>query len=425
MSLDNIFTDVINIINNYKLFTTDNLTELTESITDLIREYIISNIFDIIYPEFDKKLTKYIYDIFIIQILHLFDHDTRYRVKFKLIKLILSIKKQMYSNIIPPRSYKNSFIRNINYNDNYINHISEKINILQNTYQPSQRSEEWYIFRHSLLTASSIWKVFGTQATQNQLIYEKCKPYIVFGQISTTSSLHWGQKYEPVSIEFYKNLYNTDIGDFGCIKHPNYSYIGASPDGININSTNKLFGRMLEIKNVVSRVINGIPKLEYWIQMQIQMETCNLNECDFLETKFIEYESEEQFLNDGTYTFTNNDKLKGRIILFNFNGAPYYEYAPLYYTLEQYNEWEKTILEKNTDKEWIQNIFWKLETYSNILVLRNKLWFNTTISIIESFWNTIIRERINGYEHRAPNQKKRTRNDIFTNKCYISIDKLL
>ena len=45
---------------------------------------------------------------------------------------------------------------------------------------------------------------------------------------------------------------------------------------------------MLEIKNIVNREINGIPKKEYWIQMQLQMEVCDLGECDFLETRFKE-----------------------------------------------------------------------------------------------------------------------------------------
>ena len=43
-------------------------------------------------------------------------------------------------------------------------------------------------------------------------------------------------------------------------------FLGASPDGINTNNRTSLFGRMLEIKNVVSREINGIPKEDYWIQ---------------------------------------------------------------------------------------------------------------------------------------------------------------
>ena len=45
-------------------------------------------------------------------------------------------------------------------------------------------------------------------------------------------------------------------------------HLGASPDGINTDKTSQLYGRMLEIKNIVNREINGIPKSEYWIQMQ-------------------------------------------------------------------------------------------------------------------------------------------------------------
>jgi hypothetical protein len=52
---------------------------------------------------------------------------------------------------------------------------------------------------------------------------------------------------------------------------------------------------MLEIKNVVNREINGIPIEEYWIQTQLQMQVCDCDECDFLETSFKEYEDEDAF----------------------------------------------------------------------------------------------------------------------------------
>ena len=425
--IKNIKSYLIFMINKYKLLTDNDLNELIESIIELSNDYIINNIIDIIYPDFDKKFSNYIYTIFVIQILHLFDITVKKTIKIKLCRLISVIKKHLYNILIPTRSYKNSFIRKIKLN---LNHINEKINILQNTPQPNQRSDEWYVFRHNLLTASSIWKVFGTQCTQNQLIYEKCKDQTIYGQASISSPLHWGQKYEPISTEFYKKLYNTEIGDFGCIKHPKYPFIGASPDGININKNNKRYGRMLEIKNVVSREINGIPKMEYWIQMQIQMETCDLNECDFLETKFIEYESEEEFLNDGSYTLSADNKVKGRFVLFTINGKYHYEYPPLYCTQEIYDEWEKYILDKHyndDNSEWIQNIFWKLEKYSNILVLRNKLWFKNSIPQIEKLWNTIVDERITGYQHRMPNLKKRTNTTkntgLIANKCYLLVEK--
>ena len=52
---------------------------------------------------------------------------------------------------------------------------------------------------------------------------------------------------------------------------------------------------MVEIKNIVNREITGRPKEEYWIQTQIQMEVCDLDECDFVETRFKEYDSKEDY----------------------------------------------------------------------------------------------------------------------------------
>ena len=127
-------------------------------------------------------------------------------------------------------------------------------------------------------------------------IVGKCKPIDKkkYNGVNTESAFHFGHKFEPLSTNFYEFLYNTKIGEFGCIRHDKYNIIGASPDGINILKKNKRFGRLLEIKNPKSRVITGIPKKEYWVQMQIQMEVWNLNECDFLETKFEEYKNEEE-----------------------------------------------------------------------------------------------------------------------------------
>ena len=422
MYFNNMVDEILKVLKKYQIFTNKELAELNESITITLTEYINNNINDIIYPDFDKKLNNYVYKLHLLQLGHLYDMNIKCRVEYKIYELIKQIKAQIYTTLIPPRSYKYSFVRNIIPN---IEHLTEKINLLKEIPQPDQRTEEWYIFRHNLLTASSLWKVMKSEATRNQLIYEKCKPYNIYSNTPINSPLHWGQKYEPVSVELYKKLYNTEISDFGCIKHPKYSFIGASPDGINSDKNNARYGRMLEIKNIFNREITGIPKFEYWIQMQIQMETCDLNECDFLETKFTEYDSEEAFNNDGNFTYTEDNKLKGRIIHFSLNGKIHYEYAPLYITKEEYDIWEKYTLDKNSDKEWIQNLFWKLEKYSNILVLRNKLWFNNILPQIDNLWNIITNERLTGFEHRAPNKRKRSVNsELITNKCYINIEKL-
>ena len=177
---------------------------------------------------------------------------------------------------------------------------------IENKPQPEQRTKEWYEFRQNLITASNAWKALKSQATINQLIVEKCKQIDVskYDSINTSTPMHHGNKYEELSIMFYEKKYKTKIKDYGCIKHDKFDFIGASPDGINVDKTSLRYGRMLEIKNPTSRELTGIPKEDYWIQMQLQMETCNLNECDFLETVFKEYESKDEFMEDGTFTYS-------------------------------------------------------------------------------------------------------------------------
>jgi hypothetical protein len=205
----------------------------------------------------------------------------------------------------------------------------------------------------------------------------------------------------------YEKKYDTIIESFGCIQHKEYNFLGASPDGINIKQDSILFGRMLEIKNVVSRIINGIPKKEYWIQMQLQMECCDLDETDFLETKFIEYEYEDDFNNDGNFYLSNDNKQKGTLLLFYKNSNPYYEYQPLdILNLNDYNIWFDNMIDKNNDKTFIEKIFWKLDIFSCVLIKRNKLWFKENIEKMKTLWNTILIERQTGeFINRIPQKR--------------------
>ena len=306
---------------------------------------------------------------------------------------------------------------------NKIDKIRKKIEFLDSVYQPEQRTPEWYQHRHGLITASSVWKVFGSQSTQNQLIYEKCAPIDVekYNKVNTESPLHWGQKYEQLSKDLYEMLNGTKIREFGCIKHPNpeYYFIGASPDGINVCPLSRLYGRMLEIKNVVSREITGTPKEDYWIQMQIQMEVCRLPECDFLETKFLEYEDEHAFDSDSNkendeikWNYNVEGKRRGVIVYFIKNDKPFYEYAPLTITSKsQFDQWFEKMMQSYDGITWIKNIYWRLEVYSCVLVLRDKVWFNGAIPKIQELWKTVEIEKITGYEHRAPKRRIVKKND--------------
>lgn len=144
--------------------------------------------------------------------------------------------------------------------------------------------------------------------------------------------------------------------------------------------------------------------------MQLQMETCDLNECDFLETRFIEYENELTFLSDSDSSlFTSrNGERKGIILYFhnNITGSPLYIYTPLNMSHSEYEKWSDTLIEEmiteNTELTWVRHIYWRLDEMSCILVTRNQKWFNDVVSIMSNFWDIIEKERITGYEHRAP-----------------------
>lgn len=139
--------------------------------------------------------------------------------------------------------------------------------------------------------------------------------------------------------------------------------------------------------------------------MQLQMETCNLNECDFLETVFKEYEDEDDFMNDGDFQYSENGEVKGVIVYFIKNQKPHYEYAPLYCSNAEFDIWFDRIMEENSELTWVQNIYWRLEDISCVLVLRNKTWCQYAIPHISNVWDIIVKERETGYEHRMPKKK--------------------
>lgn len=379
------------------------------------------NFEDIFYENLKELCKIFIEHYYSIVIDDTNDNDIEYDNLFD--SIWVNVCKVFYKNIIPKRSYNTTFIRNQNINKSKLN---EKIELLRNIPQPEQRTEEWYSMRYNLITASNAYKCFENNNQRNSIIYEKCKPYeikTVNSFANLNSPMHWGQKFEPLSVTIYEKRFNTTIEDFGCIPHDKYKFLGASPDGINIDMNNNRFGRMLEVKNIVNRDIIDQPKKEYWVQMQLQMEVCNLNECDFLETRFKEYDNYDDFKSDGTFTRTSCDLEKGVIILFIKNELPVYEYSPIGLCEEDYILWEKHIMDLHQNNEFISINYWYLHEFSCKLVLRNKKWFNDNISAIKHTWDIIEHDRINGYEHRAPQKRiKKDAKNTNIQGCLININ---
>jgi len=92
------------------------------------------------------------------------------------------------------------------------------------------------------------------------------------------------------------------------------------------------------------------------------------------------------------------------------NNTPVYVFKPLYLNDDD----EETIWEEDTiqakEREglrWNTNIYWKLQVFSCVLVLRNKFWFESALPQVRELWNTIEYERANGYSHRAPKSRNK------------------
>ena len=97
------------------------------------------------------------------------------------------------------------------------------------------------------------------------------------------------------------------------------------------------------------------------------------------------------------------------------DGNPFYVYKPLR-MIQQYFEdtWlnEKIEEQQKCGRCWIKNIFWKLEEYSCVLVLRNLIWFQENIGAIEKLWNTVLKERENGeWINRCPQKRVKKEKD--------------
>lgn len=405
----NTFDEIIQDIHAY--CNEDEQMDLIEQVTHALDEYVMEHIHSYASPKFDTLFDVALENIVveIIDATGVFnDEDIHYDT---LIDTICYKAKQIYFCVRPKRSHRTNALLKTQPDEDK-KHLHEKIKKLEriNNSLPEQRTEEWYQMRYNLLSASSIWKTLDSQCNINAIIYEKCKPLQTekYNNTNTNTPFHWGQKYEPVSQMYYEHAYDATITEYGCIPHTKYSFLGASPDGINTKLTSSRFGRMLEIKNIVNREITGIPKKEYWIQTQLQMECCDLNECDFLECKFNEYETEDEFNADGDFQYTSNGNYKGIILQFSKDNKPLYEYMPFNATIQEYEEWYEAIMEKHSELTWLANIYWRLDEISCVLIERNTEWFQSVVNTFESVWKQIEIERETGYEHRKPNKRTKT-----------------
>lgn len=274
--------------------------------------------------------------------------------------------------------------------ENIISSNQEQIEKVKLIPQHEQRSLGWYKMRENMLTASSIACIIDKNPYQTRTKYlaEKCGFIEGFKGGPATE---WGVKYEPVATEVYSHIYNKKVYEFGLIPHPVYNFIGASPDGITED------GIMLEIKVPPTRAITGKPPIYYWVQMQIQMEVCDLDLCHFTELKIVEYPDEMLFWADSDenqHWKSHNGEYKGAVIIYYDTEINKNEYihCPIEYTYESLTDFIDNVKQEYNKKENMvfSNVsYHKVETISIIPIERDKKWFNDNIQNFTDFYKEI------------------------------------
>ena len=301
--------------------------------------------------------------------------------------------------------------------------IIEKLKELKELKLPDQRSEEWYKIRESILTASSLADAIGEGhfCTKEDLLLQKCGG--PRGEVPF-EIVEWGVKYEPVATSFYEKLNDLTVLEFGLVPHPEFKIFGASPDGIcDIDSPPDYIGRMLEIKCPPKRNFTDEVPRHYWMQMQGQLESCDLEECDFLQVKFIEYLSEEDYITDVYLEngivkegYSNNNLPKGLLISFiqnNLEGNPTikYEYGDFYSSHGDLKKWSDNILDKYKNSDFKYDIvkfhWWKIERYEITLVGRDREWWLSVQPKIIDFWEDVLHHRKIGIQDILDKREER------------------
>jgi putative phage-type endonuclease len=311
--------------------------------------------------------------------------------------------------------------------------LRKQVEILKLRKQPTQRTTEWYKARWNRLTASDV--ASALRITQKDLeraergifaftkppkIGKCCNPYdngltlirkkcVPLGERKFQGNVYtrWGQKYEPVATMIYEHRNQTKVHEFGLMLHPTIEILGASPDGICDS------GVMLEIKCPFSRTITGVTPIYYWIQMQIQLEVCDLEECDFLECKISEYRDRLQFELDQHETDPRLSCIgleKGALIEIKKNDDdldPTYVYVPLG-TSEEIHAWIDRWIAEEIEahpQSWMftpkraRVVYWRLEKQSCVRVARDREWFQDSLPQLLDTWKQIQYYRKHGVEH--------------------------
>jgi putative phage-type endonuclease len=304
---------------------------------------------------------------------------------------------------------------------------------------PEQRTPPWFAQRNKSITASDCGCVLAEN--KHEPVYNFIFKKVFGSTFGTNIFCYHGKKFENVVTLMYELINDVIVDEFGLLGHPVYNFLAASPDGIcapycrDKKTPSPLVGRMIEIKCPFQRKIKYTGEVKgdicpdyYWCQVQLQLECCDLDECDFVQCNIEEYKSRQDFIADTNETSDYKSKKYGiergvvieliptklaendyeekimkketsdGVVTNNYhivkNDAIYdkasFIYQPkLDMTLKELDEWIMQELDKLTNNPGVKLnriIYWRFIERNTTLIKRDKEWFKNNLVTMRKIW---------------------------------------
>jgi putative phage-type endonuclease len=150
-----------------------------------------------------------------------------------------------------------------------------------------QRSKEWYEARKGKLTGSNIGAALGLNPWKKpeDLIRQMVRDYHgAESEFTGNIATEYGTLHEPLATMDYMGLTGNFVEECGFFVHPDYNWLGASPDGLISDEL------LIEIKCPFGLRNKEKPEFKtadeqphYYAQMQIEMAVTGRKSCDFYQ----------------------------------------------------------------------------------------------------------------------------------------------
>ena len=260
--------------------------------------------------------------------------------------------------------------------------------------QTEQRTQNWYAEFLTRVTASEIYKIFGSPRERATLALQKAGKIELssrgstnISRLATMTPFDWGICLEPVVKLVLESEWDALIHECGRFVHPTDPRFAASPDGLILRS--KKFkergGHLLEIKCPKSRKIGVKLPLEYFYQMQLQMEVTGVRACEYVEMKLDLYSLPD-------YKVSEDTKWKGLVAVVGCFNEVQEEWLPCKYVYGPLGDlnWRPDL---ELNQQTLELNVWTSPDYFHTTIYRDAAWFASLMPKLEEFWLDVERAK--------------------------------